>query len=382
MSTDKVFSEKTADFALDLFRQVAKLNSDSPETKNLVLSPTSITVALALAQRGAKGKTRQEIGDRLFGNLKDENIEQSLTELSQLLNQKQDGFILNSANRLFVDEHFNILDAYLQESQRVFQAAPENLPFSSNSGQAVQRINSWVNEKTNGKISSVFDRLDNSVKLIIANAIYFKGDWAHQFQEEATQQGDFHVNGGKNVAVQFMNMERKFDYAENDEMQLLALPYVNEKLQMVFILPKERFGLTSLEKSLTGAQLWQWIDQANYVKVNVKLPKFKIEASLGLVEALQQLGMTAMFSPAQADFSAICKTGGLCVSDVIHKAFIEVNEKGAEAAAVTAIIACGYSLSTKKPELKSFHADQPFLFAILEKSCRTVLFFGQFYSDA
>jgi len=170
------FSEKTTDFAWDLFRTVT-----TPETteKNLIFSPASIVLALALVQRGAQKETRNQIGRRLFGDLADDQVEQELMRLIEVLlgNQNQqddDGVILSVANRLFIDINFQVLDAYLTETGRVFKAVPENLPFSTDGDKAVKHINDWVSKETHGKIKQLIDQLDSGVNLIVANAIYFK----------------------------------------------------------------------------------------------------------------------------------------------------------------------------------------------------------------
>ncbi|CDW54521.1 Serpin domain containing protein, partial [Trichuris trichiura] len=246
---------------------------------------------------------------------------------------------------------------------------------------ACEHINDWVEEKTKGKIKDLVPKeaIDPLTSLILINAIYFKADWKTPFKTALTKNTTFYVKQGKETTVEMMQMERKFPYSETGEYQILGIPYATEKLLMYFVLPKKRFGLKNMMRKLHGKKLLDLFDSTIERKVEVHIPKFKLEYDLQLKQVLQRLGLTDMFSPALANFSKITGNRDLYVSDAFHKAFIEINEKGSEAAAATAVVT-GFGSSPVQTRPPKFIADHPFLFAIVNRSNRISLFIGDYYA--
>ncbi|MBW2010870.1 MAG: serpin family protein, partial [Deltaproteobacteria bacterium] len=236
-------------------------------------------------------------------------------------------------------------------------------------------INKWVEQKTNDKIKELIKRgiLDPLVRLVLTNAIYFKGNWADRFDKNLTKDAMFHLLPGKSIKVPMMNQKQKFGYAEHENLQILELPYVGEDLSMLVLLPKKVDGLTELENKLTTDNLKKWTRHLGEREVRVFLPKFEMTSAFRLDKTLALMGMPDAFS-MNADFSGMDGTQKLNISAVIHKAFIAVDEQGTEAAAATGVVIGVTSLPQPAPV---FRADHPFMFLIRENLSKSILFFGR-----
>ncbi|CDW61167.1 Serpin-like protein [Trichuris trichiura] len=250
--------------------------------------------------------------------------------------------------------------------------------------EACKHINDWVEKKTKGKIKDLIpqDAIKPLTRLVLINAIYFKADWKAPFKTALTKKTTFYVKQDEEKTVEMMQMNKEFPYSETDEYQILGIPYVTEKLLMYFVLPKEKFGLKNMMTKLNAKKLLDLFDSAIERQVEVHIPKFKLEYELKLKQTLQRFGLTDMFSERLANFSKITGKRDLYVSEAFHKAFIEINEKGSEAAAATAIIfmeATSVGVRMSPPKLI---ADHPFLFAIMDRSNRIVLFVGVYYEKS
>jgi serpin B len=361
-------------FAVDLYRELAKESQD----KNLFFSPTSISVALAMTAAGGRSQTEAEMTQvlHLTGILP-----QAHAEYHKLLDRwnadgKDRGYQLRVANRLWGQKGFHFLPAYLDLTQGQYGAELGVVDFGQ-SETARKEINAWVEKQTANKIQDLIPTgaLDALTRLVLTNAIYFKGAWANPFKKEQTRDEDFALSGGRKVKTPLMHQTQTYRYAEDNTLQALELPYKGNELAMLVLLPKMPDGLAALEQSLSAQQIVDLRAKLRPQKVNAYLPRFKLETSFALKGTLTALGMKTPFSPA-ADFSGMDGEKDLYLSAVIHKAFVDVNEEGTEAAAATGAIMALRSARIERPPVE-FRADHPFVFMICDKRDGGILFLGR-----
>nr|XP_016940517.1 serine protease inhibitor 42Dd [Drosophila suzukii] len=360
-------------FASKLYGQVAK----SEPGRNIVLSPSSIRTGLALAYLGAEGKTADELkqGLGLAGADKTE-VAQKFAQLLTKGHGDQDGPKLKYANRIYVAQRFQLAQAYQELVGKNFAAVAENVNFTQNAD-AAKRINSWVEEQTHQEIKNLIaaDSLDEDTVAILVNAIYFKADWQNSFPDYATFSRDFVNHEGQKVSVDTMSQEDYFRFGELPQLRAkaLELPYTGTDIVFLIILPQEEQGLASVEEKLRGLDLNEIRSQLSMRKVQVQLPKFKFEFDVPLQPVLEELGIKKLFAP-DADFSSLLRESHpLRISEVKHKAVIEVNEKGTTASGATFLKAQVESLLIGE-EVFEFTADHPFFFAI--KDAQSTYFLG------
>jgi len=308
-------------------------------------------------------------------------------EVMSLLNKKDDSsYKLHLANRVYAHEPTlgHLLEPFSNILKQKYGSELQAVDFGKNNGEEARGvINKWVDEKTNQKIKDLLPKgvLSSMTRLVLVNAIYFKGDWKMKFEKEATRSKQFYAGPNKEIQVDMMSMSgRKFYYDENDGFQVLGMPYKGDELFMFVLLPKKRDGLAEMEKSFDGKKFLEAILNANREQKMeaVMIPKFKLEETVNLVEILEQLGATDMFDQQKADFTNINGKRDLVISDVIHKAFIEVNEEGTEAAAATGVVANLRCMPAPSP---SFIADHPFLFSIVDIRSTSILFLGRYFGS-
>ncbi|MDH3582905.1 MAG: serpin family protein, partial [Phycisphaerae bacterium] len=282
------------------------------------------------------------------------------------------------ANALWGEKTMPFKPAFLAAMNRHYGAGLFPSDFTGNAEAERKRINQWVEKQTRDKIKDVLPRgvIDNMTRLVLTNAIYFKGDWQTQFKESMTRPQPFNTGEGKSVQVPLMFLPRgRFPYHQNKDVQLLELPYRGEDLSMLVLLPtKSPGGLAGLEKKLSSKQLAGWIAGARRQPVNVFLPRFKLETQYDLKPPLKALGMKDAFVYGRADFTGLSESEKLYISAVLHKAFVEVNEEGTEAAAATAVVV---ATKSAKPRIPTFRADRPFVFLIRDRSSGSILFLGR-----
>jgi len=361
-------------FALNFY---SKVTSDPVDKdKNIFFSPWSISTAFAIANEGAHEETAKEIRS-VFGFPEDENFRRSsFKSIQEDLNESNGNYTLSTANALWIREGYHILQDYVTTSQKYYYSEVRNVDFTKDSGRVM--INNWIESKTNEKIKDLLPEgsIDpGNTRLVITNAVYFNGTWIIQFDKDATKVEDFKVSEQKVVKVPMMRIdERQFKYGESDGIKVLELPYQGEKISMVLLLPKEGSSeLRALEQSLTLTQLAHWKSELHNQTVNIQIPKFKLESMYTLNEILEDMGMPAAFNPHLANFSGITDTERLYISSAIHKAFVNVNEEGTEAAAATGIV---FGIESVH-EYPVFKADHPFIFIIQDNETGNILFMGK-----
>lgn len=365
-------------FTFDLYRRLSK------QPGNLFFSPASISTALAMTYAGAEGRTEQEMARVLHFTLPEPRLHAAQRDARTVLDSggKKRGYELSIANRLWGQKGYGFRPDYLKTTATDYGAALAELDFVRNSAAARDAINGWVERETRGKIRDLIPRgaLGPMTRLVLTNAIYFKGDWTKKFDPRNTKNARFHVSPEKKVTAPLMFQKHRFGYAAFKDVQLLALPYGKEKhLSMVVLLPKSNDGLPALEKSLDADALAKRMSRMRPREVKVYLPKFKMTARFELGATLKALGMPTAFTPGKADFSGMATSEKLYISAVIHKAFVDVNEKGTEAAAATGVI---IKATAAPPPPPVFRADHPFLFLIRDNRTGTILFVGRVVNPA
>ena len=359
-------------FVFDLYGRLA-----GEEDGNRFFSPYSVSTALAMTYAGARGNTAAEMADTLHFTLPQDRLHPAFGSIIGDLNDSQrEGYQLNVANRLWGQQGYGFLPEYLDVTRQHYGAELAQLDFIWETEPSRLTINRWVEEQTQQKIKDLIPPggVNSLTRLVLTNAIYFKGDWKYQFEPELTQEAPFQVAPGEQLSVQMMYQKNRFKYAALPNFQMLEMPYTGEDLSMLALLPNEPDGLADLESWLTAESLDQSIDQLLSKEVFVFLPKFEMTSKFGLAEVLASMGMPEAFNPGAADFSGMNGGRDLFISSVIHKAFVEVNEEGTEAAAATGVVV-GTTSVTPPPEL--FRADHPFLFLIRDNRTESILFLGR-----
>ena len=364
--------EANTAFALDLYGKLGE------EEGNLFFSPYSISTALAMTYPGARGDTALQMAKVLHLDMLDADVVHRAfgklaDELSEI--ERKGGCQLSVANTLWGQKGPRFLDEFIKSVREDHRAGFHEIDFAGDTAAARQTINAWVEKETKGKIKDLVKRgvLDPTTSLVLTNAIHFKGDWAAKFEKKYTLRDAFQLGDGKTVEVLMMRQVGQFGYMATEDLQALELPYAGEELSMVVLLPREVSGLPTIEESLTPENLAKWLSQLHKQKVRVHLPKFEMAHDLRLGEVLQSMGMTDAFVNGSADFSAMDGTKELFLGAVIHKAFVEVNEEGTEAAAATSVAV--YRGGTE--DIPTFRADHPFLFLIRDTRSGSILFLGR-----
>lgn len=358
---------KVIDFNFDYIRKTYEYEN------NFIYSPYSIKNAFASVYTGSKGETAEEIA-MVFGFTPQKAFEKSFAAGLNNLNaiRKNGNVKLNISNGLWLQEGFPFNRAYLEVCARAFKTDTRNLDFKTDP-QVADKINSWVKKNTNGMIEQIvapgYDF--SGTKLVVTNAIYFKGDWEHKFMESRTHQREFN-SFGKMISTDFMLQKEKFNYAEVEDAKIVELPYKGKELSLMIILPNN--DLKSVLSKVVTDDIATWKDSMTLRRVNVIMPKFKMETSLQLTKDLKEMGMPTAFS-GKADFSGMSDKGGIFISDVAHKAIIEVNETGSEAAAST-MVGMTTSMPPNQELPVDFIADHPFIYLIRDNNGGEILFIG------
>ncbi|XP_057411308.1 serpin B6 isoform X2 [Balaenoptera acutorostrata] len=373
-------SEANGTFALTLLKHLGEDNS-----KNVFISPISISSALAMVFMGAKGNTAAQMSQALSLSRSSGgggDIHQDFQNLLTEVNRTGTQYLLRTANKLFGEKTYDFLPSFKDSCRKFYQAEMEELDFISAAEESRKHINTWVAQRTEGKIIDLLspDSVDSVTCLVLVNAIYFKGNWENQFNKQHTKERPFKVskNVEKPVQMMFKKSTFKITYIGEIFTQILVLPYVGGELNMIIMLPDGKTDLKTVEKELTYEKFVEWTrpDLMEEEEVEVSLPKFKLGESYDMEGVLRTLGVTDAFENARADFSAMSSRRDLCLSRVAHKAFVEVDEEGTEAAAASAAV-----LMLRCARITPrFCADHPFLFFIQHSKTQALLFCGRLSS--
>lgn len=376
-------------FALELY---AKLRGTDG---NLFLSPYSISTALSMTHAGANGRTAEQMAevlhlpqvllrmmcgteDNIVGETVPQWVHTAFGKIIKDLNArgKKGGYELRVANALWGQKGYAFLDEFLELIEANYDGRLSEVDFAAATEKARKTINAWVEKKTNNKIKELIKPgvLNRLTRLVLTNAIYFKGNWDVQFKKNRTHPAPFTLANGSKVSVPMMNQKERFKYMETEDFQALELPYVDNELSMVIFLPKRTDGLADFEKTLTAEKLSERLNKLNKREVIVSIPKFKMTSQFSLASVLKSMGMADAFVPDVADFSGMNGKRDLFIQAVIHKAFVEVNEEGTEAAAATGVVIGITSMPARPPV---FRADHPFLFLIRDNLSGSILFVGR-----
>ncbi|HEY1806309.1 MAG TPA: serpin family protein [Terracidiphilus sp.] len=362
-------------FAVDLYAQLSK------QPGNLFFSPESISTAFGMAYAGARGQTATEMQHVFHFTLPPDRLHPAMGTLLAEMNAPHKGYELRVADALWAQQDSNFEESYLKLVQTDYGAGFRRVNFKVSPDSVRSTINAWVEKQTNDKIKDLLGPgvLTSSTRFVLTNAIYFKGDWEDPFAAEATQKEEFHLSAAQWVMASMMHRTGGYSYYDGGTFQALELPYAGNEISMVVLLPKKIDGLPALEQSFASGDAGEWIRKFEPVdKVILTLPRFTMTQQFELSSALSAMGMAEAFSGA-ADFSGMDGKPDFTISAAIHKAYIDVNEKGTEAAAATSIVMRATAMQRPFPEPPPivFRADHPFLFILLDTRSGSMLFLGR-----
>lgn len=358
-------------FSYDIFRRTVSYDT---ENENVFISPLSISMALAMTLNGANGETFKEMKEALYLEGMDlEEINESFQSLVKLLTTVDPKVQFSIANSVWHEQNFVVKEDFLERLEDYYDAEIAGLDF--NDPASKDAINNWVEDKTEGKIKEMIDKIPPEMVMYLINAIYFKGDWLKQFDREKTNEANFYLENGKTVTVDMMTQKENFAVYMSDEVRMIELPYGDSLFTMTVLMPGnpdipiDQF----VDESVTAENLADWRSKLSVSDLPLYLPKFEMEYEIEYNDILKAMGMDRAFDEGRADLSGIADvtTGNLFISEVKHKSFIKVDEEGTEAAAATSV---GVGL-TSLPA--SMSVNRPFVFLIYERESGTTLFMGK-----
>uniref|UniRef100_L7LQN0 Putative tick salivary serpin n=1 Tax=Rhipicephalus pulchellus TaxID=72859 RepID=L7LQN0_RHIPC len=363
-------------FSVDLYKQLTRKSDHS--SGNIFYSPFSISAALSMALAGARNTTAKQLADVL--HVDSEEVHKHFSDFISKLPGYAPDVKLHVANRMYSEKTFPVLDSYLSILRDCYGSTIESVDFRNNFENVRRQVNAWVEQATQSKIRDLIQpgSVDSLTTLILVNAIYFKGLWKSQFNKNHTRPSDFHLDSNSKTLVDMMYQKSDFGMAHNMALEATALeiPYRGGKTSMVVLLPDKIDGLSALEETLSAEKLTQvFMDLQHYTNVKLYLPRFKFEHMIYLKQTLAAMGIEELFSLASADLRGISADGNLFATEVVHKAFVEVNEEGTEAAAATAVV-MGFGCSASRVIERKFIVDHPFMFLIRSRYPDVILFMG------
>lgn len=362
---EKELGTSSSEFGFEIFKEIFTAQPDS----DIFISPLSISLALGMTFNGAEAETETAMRTALgYGDLTDEQINKNYASLIHLLTNRDENVQMDIANSIWIRQGFPVLQNFIDINKNYFYAQVDNLDFSS--PEAVETINNWVSQNTNGRIDKIVNKIDPLVVMYLINAIYFKAFWQYPFDPEQTSEDWFFKQNGDSILTPFMQQNQEIQYLSTDQFEAVDLAYGKGDFSMSLVMPKTGYTISDLISSLDKVEWDSIVEQFSTVSLMVELPKFTLEYNITLNEVLKSLGMEVAFDQNRADFSDINPDFPLYISNVLHKSFIQVDEKGTEAAAATSV---EISL-TCVPMIVSFN--HPFLFVIRERESNTVLFMG------
>ncbi len=366
------------ELGFDLYRRLRRTPG------NLVMSPASITTALAMTWGGARGETAAQMGKVLHLEGTPDEVMTTSGELARALQDPKQPVVFRIANRLFAEKTYKLVPAFVEKTRTAYGAPVEPVDFRNKPEPARVHINEWVEEKTEHRIKDLIPprAIDPEMRLVLVNAIYFLGDWAVPFEHYSTRPAPFHLTASEQKDVPTMNRTGTFRIGQRDGVTALEIPYKGGGMSMLLLVPDAVDGLAAVEESLDGTRLDSLVGAMKEERVWLALPKFELNpgASLALRQDLEALGMPLAFNPRKADFTGIANPPNpddrLVLGEVFHKGFVRVDEKGTEAAAATAVMGIRGGAAMMAPP-RLFKADRPFLFLIRDTASGLVLFLGR-----
>jgi serine protease inhibitor len=369
---EKQLVESDNKFGFKLFKEINKTEKD----KNVFISPLSVSMALGMTYNGADGSTKEAMETTLeLSGLTIQEVNESYQSLIDLLAGLDPKVIFEIANSIWYRlDYFLPEEEFINLCETYFDAEVRGLDF--NNPDAADTINAWVNENTNGKIEEIVDKpIDPAIVMFLINAIYFKGTWTYEFDEDETKDDWFYLLDGSKKACKMMEQGGEYNYFSNDDFQAIDLPYGDGDFSMTIFLPHPGKNIDSLIAEFDEENWDNWINSFSKDSVNIYIPKFKLEYELELKDVLTALGMGIAFVPYQADFTKMYSGGGVWIDKVKHKTFVEVNEEGTEAAAVTSVEMGFTSVGPSRGFV--MRVERPFVFVIRENHSQTILFMGK-----
>jgi len=366
-SLEKALVSADNSFGFKLFTAVNKDETG----KNVFVSPLSVSMALGMTLNGANGATRDSMARTLeFAGLSQSDINTSYKSLITLLTGLDPNVTFQIANSIWYRPYLNVEKEFKDVNKEYFNAEITSLDFDDPSAPGI--INSWVDRSTNGKITKIIEGgIPWEIVMYLINAIYFKASWTYRFDENLTRDDLFELPDGTKKPCRMMFQKATFRYFGNGELQAIDLPYGDAGFSMTVLLPKPGTKIDAFVSQLTEQRWKEWTAAFGKLELDVYLPKFKLEYEKKLNDVLKAMGMAIAFSTTDADFTKIDKRGGLFISEVKHKTFVQVDEEGTEAAAVTSV---GVGLTSAGPE---FRANRPFVFVIRDSHSGSILFVGK-----
>ncbi len=373
----KLVDESNA-FGFDLFRKAADISGTD---QNMMISPLSVSMALGMTRNGAAGTTLDAMASTLgFSGLTEQEINESYKYILETFTSLDPSVKLSIANSIWYRNTFSVLQEFLDTNKNYFDASVTPMDF--NDPTAVTTINDWVSDNTNQLIPNIIDQISGDAVMYLINAVYFKGQWRYQFEKDKTEDKPFHLTNGSQVQAQSMVQRATLQYYKGSEFQAVELPYNQGNYTMNVLLPDNGKSITDVISLLTQENWNSWKSGYADNDVQIQLPKFKYKYDeKKMIAVLSALGMGIAFEPDLADFTRINSDGGLYISNVKHKTYIETNEEGTEAAAVTSV-EISYTTVGPDPQPIYFTVDRPFVYLITEKSTGTILFIGSVVNPA
>lgn len=371
--TQKQLIEHNNAFGFEFFK---KVNSFSGNDSNLMVSPLSVSMALGMTRNGAGGSTLEGMNQALgFGNLSNPEINESYKYIIETFAALDPQVKLSIANSIWYRNNFTVEQDFIATNQQYFNASVSPLDFTNPA--AVETINAWVNDNTNQLIPEIIDAIPGDAVMYLINAVYFKGQWKYQFEGGNTEPKPFRLSDGTEIQAQSMLQHASYQYLDGTGFKAVELPYNQGNFTMTVLLPDEDKTVNDLISQLSLENWTTWNSQLANTDINLQFPKFKYEYDEKKMKPiLAAMGMGIAFDPDHADFTGINTAGNLYISDVKHKTFIETNEEGTEAAAVTSVEMSVTSAGPDNPQPLLMKIDRPFVYFIMEKSSGTVLFIG------
>ena len=367
-STEKSLIEADKNFGLKLFQAI----NESDSSDNIFVSPLSVSLALGMTLNGASGQTYEDMKNTLeLNGLSEKEINEAYKSLIDLLLNLDEDVIFEIANSIWPKEGYPVLPTFMEVNQKYFYSEAKPLNFSQSD--AVDIINNWISEKTHGKIENMLDYIDPDAIMFLINAIYFKGTWTYQFDEELTATKNFYSTSQNPQECQMMKISGNWLYYQDDVLQIVDLPYGDSLYSMTVFLPSSDQSIDNFISQMTSNAWENYFQELDYKKGIVMMPKLKLDYKKLLNDMLKNMGMAIAFSGG-ADFSRINGFGDLFISRVIHQSFIQIDEEGTEAAAAT-IVEVGRGSGSRT--YFKMYINRPYLFVIRDRINNTILFIGK-----